>query len=376
MAVDIGQVGTFNRDVGVKVDMEELVPLLTPHDVPFQSILPFESTAQTKVEWMDEELLGQSFTVTSVTGTDSPWTLDGAANSADAIRVGDILEAAATLGSGVQYVVDSVTDNNTIVVSAHGTTTATDDPTAQQYLIVGQYRDEGSDPEDARSQDREAFYNITQITQEQVELTRTARQRGQRGGLYGQGDPYDHEVMKKFRELGIRLERQFLFSQRKESSDKKKRSMGGVFYYLTTNSVSKAKSAITEALGETVKTSFEKGGNSESLVLMVSPAIKSIIDGVDSTSRRTTRTETTGGYIIERYMTSFGQVRIVVNRHLPPKRGVALDMAFLKGVNFHPLTHEYLAKTGDGDHGHIVCEKSLKVLAERAHVPLTITDAA
>lgn len=371
----IGEVGTFNREVGVKVDMEDAVSLLTPHDAPFSQLLPWGTTNVTKVEWMDEELLGQSFTVTTVTGTASPWTLDGAANSADNIRVGDILAPKATAHSGIQYVVTSVTDGNTIVVQSHGATTDSDDPTAQEYIIVGQYLNEGDDPKDARSLEREQAYNITQILQEAVEATRTARHRGQRGGLYSQGDPYDHEVMKKFKELNIRIERQLLYGQRVESSDKKKRSMGGIYYFLSTNTTSGVKANITTLMGEAIRDSYDAGGNADSLVLMVSPAIKSIIDTVDATARRTTRETTTAGYVIERYITSFGTVRIVVNRHLPATQGLVLDLEYLEGVNFDGLFHELLAKTGDRDHGEIVCEKSLKVRAEKAHGTFAITDA-
>lgn len=373
MPTTIGAVGTFNRTVGVKIDMEDAVSLLTPHDVPFQQWLGWESTNQTKVEWMDEELLGQSFVVDSVVGTGTPWTITTAAGGADHIREGDIVVKSGDETTNRRYLVTGVSGDDITVSLLSGTTA---NPAAtNEFFIVGQYRNEGADPVDARSNEREAFYNYTQITQEAVEATRTARHRGQRGGLYGQGDPYDHEVMKRFKELGIRLERQFLFGQRKSDSGGKQRSMGGAYFYISTNATSDVKANIVTALGTAIKKSYEAGGNSESLVLMVSPAIKSIIDSVDATARRTTRTETTGGAVIERYITSFGQVNIQVNRHLPAKQGLVLDSQYIKGVNFDPLFHELLAKTGDRDHGHIVCEKSLKVMAEKSHGTFTVSDA-
>jgi hypothetical protein len=367
-----GQVGTFNRAVGVKVDMDEAVKLLTPTDVPLQTLLPGGgSTAVTKVEWMDEELLPQTVTNSNQTGASSPWTMTTTDTSH--LRVGDVLAVYNGTNSAVQFVIDSITNATTYVVSGFaGNTTA---PGASSTLeIIGQYRGEGLAPPDARSLERVAYFNYTQIGQEQVSVSRTGKHRGQRGGLYGQGDPYTHEVEKKFKELAIRFEKSLAHGQRAVSGDGTKRFMGGLFYFITSNTVSGVKANISALLDEAIEKVYTAGGSGR-LVLMVSPAVKTIIDGIDKTQRRTTRTETTAGAVIDRYQSSFGEVEVVPNRHFPKTRGLVLTPEDDTIINFDPYFHELLAKTRDGDDGQIVGEKTLKVKAQVHQARFTVTDA-
>ncbi len=379
MAILEGVRGTFNETVGVKVDMDEGVDILSPSDVPIQQILGVESTVQTKVEWMDEDLMGQKVTVddASVTGDGSsgtPWTFNVDAGTAEELRVGDILWNETNGSSAVQYRVESYntsTDEVTVTAFA-GNATA---PANNDVLsIVGQYRDEGSDPTEMRSNERNARYNYTEIFQEGVEATRTARKRGGGAGLYGKGDPYDHEVMKKFKELGIRFERSAIHGQRAVSVDAKRRSMGGLFYYITSNTASNTKANARTALNSLLRQCYDDGGTPT--LLLVSPAVKEAISlNLDASLRQASHQTRNAGYVVDRFMSDFGEVDIATDRHLPTTKGFALSTEYAKIVNFDPYQHELLAKTGDADSGHIVGEKSLKVKNEKAFGVLTITDA-
>ena len=204
MAITFGQTTTANRTVGVKVDMDEAIFILPVDDVPLQRWLPSGPTSNIKVEWMEEQLAAQTAIITSVSGTSSPWTLtmpDG-----NVFRVGDVLHIQGR-ASNIQFLITAISTND-LTVSGFGATGASDDPAGNDVVeIVGQVLTEGADPHDARSQERTALYNYTQIGQEKVEASRTARKQS----TYAQSDPYDHEVQKKFRELAIRYERQLVY---------------------------------------------------------------------------------------------------------------------------------------------------------------------
>lgn len=377
MADTVGQVGTFNRSVGIKRDMDDAVDILSPSDVPLQGLLGTQTTNQVKVEWMEEDLMPDLVTgdgSTAITGTGTtgdPWDITLATGDGSVLRVGDVLHTQ-NGAAGLQYLVQLVTGDAVELVAFAGNTTIVDN--ADVLEIVGQYRAEGSDPLDARSLERTDAYNYTQIFQEKVEATRTARRRGARGGAWGQRDPYDHEVMKKFKEIGIRFERAAIFGQRLLSGDSTQRSMGGFFYYLSTNSASNTKANAVTALNSLIRQIESNGGQARTLV--VSHAVKEALSSViDASLRRTTTESRRGGFVVDTFMSDFGQVDIVANRHMPTTKGIALQQEYCKVVNFDPYFHELLAKTGDGDSGQIVGEKSLEVKNEKAHGVLTITDA-
>lgn len=363
MPATVGAVGTYNRSVGVKIDMDDAIVILSPTDVPLQRRLASEPTNSIKVEWLEEDLTPQSDVVSAVTGT-GPWTVT--VSDGGIFRVDDVLwkDGAA---DEVQYLVTAVSGNDLTVSGFAGNSTA---PSAADTLvIVGQYRNEGGDPSDARSVERSTNYNYTQMGQEKVEATRTQRKRA----MYGGGDPYDHEVEKKFKELAIRFERSLVVGQRVMSGDNKKRFMGGFLFFVTTNAESNTKANVELAINNLLRKTYEAGGTPHTL--MVSPAIKSAISAIDADKRRTTRTERTAGEVVDRYESDFGEVNIVVNRFLPKTKGLLIQDEFCKRRVFDAYFHELLAKTGDSDKGQIVGEFTLEVKNEKAHGVLTVTDA-
>lgn len=367
MAVRDEFIGSFNQTVGVRLDIDEAISILPIDDVPLQRWVGTQGTDQVKVEWLEEELSPQSITTSGVTGT-GPWVLT--VDDEYIVRPGDVLQLRDG-GTDDQYLVDSISDGSgTVTVSAFGGGSPATPVATDVHDIIGQYRNEGSDPEDPRSVERTMPYNLTQWGQEAVEVTRTGRKRG----LYGQSDPYTHEVMKKFKELGIRFERSMVHGQRVESGDKRKRFMGGLLYYIVTNSESNTKANAKTAINSLLRKCYDAGGTPKAL--MVSPSVKQAIsENVDPTLRRTERSERTGGYVVDRFLSDFGEVDIVLNRHFPSKKGIVMQQEFITRRVFDGYFHELLAKTGDAEKGHIVGEQTLEVKNEKAHGVLTLTDA-
>lgn len=370
MAYRSEAVATFNQTVGVKQDMDEAIRILSPSDTPLQQLLPTVSTNEIKVEWMEEELMPQAVVNSAQSGT-GPWTLT--TTDTGELRVDDVLGVRDGASSALQYIVTGITNPTTYVVAGFaGNTTA---PGATSTLeLIGQYIVEGSDPKAPRSTERVAKYNYTQIAQEAVQATRTARNRGARGGLFGGEDPYIHELGKKFKELAVRFERSMIHGQRAISGDSKQRFMGGLFYYITSNSVSGVKANTKTLLNDAIRKAYDNGSTPE--ILMVSPSVKSQISTLNTNYLNVSRSETVAGEKVDTFMSDFGEVKVIANRHFPKTRGVVLstsgnDHAI---VNFDPYTHELLAKTGDADKGEIVAEKSLKVKNEKGAVLFTITD--
>ena len=346
--------------------MDEAIFILPVDDVPLQRWLPSRPTSNIKVEWMHEALTPQSDTIASVSGTSSPWICTVA--DGGIFRTDDILHIDGR-AENIQFLVTGVSGND-VTVSGFGATAATDDPAAADVLtIVGQLVHEGADPHSTRSKERDALYNYTQIGQEKVEATRTARKQA----MYAQSDPYDHEVQKKFRELAIRFERALVSGQRYQSGDR--RSMGGLFYFISTNTQSGTAVNVKAKIQALVRACWTAGGSPGAL--WVSPAVKAAITAnYDATLRRSVRDDTTAGFTVERIVTDFGDVDVYANRYFPTTKGLLLQQGLVTKRVFDGYMHEALAKTGDGDNGEIVGEFSLQVKNEEAQGILTVTDAA
>lgn len=371
MAVTTGVVGSFNRTVAVRQDMDEVINILPVDDVPLQRWLPSEPTTSTKVEWLEEDLTPQTDVVSAVSGTVSPWVVT--VGDGGRFRVGDILwqEDAAY---DIQFLVDSINGDD-LTISSRAASDDDDDPSVNDVLvIIGQTRNEGSDPEDSRTQDRVAAFNYTQTDQEKVEATRTQRKRA----MFAQTDPYDHEVMKKFKELSIRHERNLLLGYRDApDSSTGARSMGGIFFYSGNfNSQSDDAAAVKTTINTLIRDCWADGAN-DAKTAFVSPAVQAAITAnFDASLRRSEVSDTIVGFVTERIRTDFGEIELIVDRYMPKTKGLILSRPYLKHKVFDGWFHELLSKTGDSDVGHIVGEYSLEVKEPDAHGVFTVTDAA
>src|SRR5688500_4447391 len=89
MAIRNAQYGTYNQTVGVRLDMDDAIDILSPTDVPLQTWVGSESTNEVKVEWLEEDLTPQSDTIAGVPTGTGPWTVT--VSDTNIFRVGDVL---------------------------------------------------------------------------------------------------------------------------------------------------------------------------------------------------------------------------------------------------------------------------------------------
>lgn len=353
---------TALQTVGVKFDMDDAIVLLPLWDVPLQKRLGSAPCNEVRIDWLEDALVPQTLTVTSFTGT-GPWTIT--APDTTYLRVGDILQKP----SGVydwQYQVTSVPSGTTVIVAAFGS--GSTPVNADVLNIIGQLPTEGGDPNLLRSVDRTNPFNYTQIAQEGVSVSRTERKRA----VYGVADEYTYQVQKKFKELAIRVERSMTLGVRFQSGST--RFMGGLLAFLTTNTVSNTAANSKTAVNALARKCYDAGGTPKTLY--VSPGIKQAFSAnIDPTLRRSERSDSQQGYVVDSILTDFGVIEVVVDRHLPVTKGVLLQEEFDTRRVFDGYFHEFLAKTGDGDKGEIVGEFSLEVKNQAAQGVLTITDA-
>lgn len=361
-----GTLTTYDLTVGVMLDMEDIIHLLDPFDVPLlgtygadgRTTLAKGTTFEKKVEWLDEELLTPRSTLAgSIASTSASITV--ASGHGLRFQVGDILR----IGSehlrvtGTDYASDLLA-----VTRSYGTAAAASAADGALVVGVGTALAEGSDPEEARALDRTARYNVTQIFGPyQVKVSGTENV-VRKYGLKGTTE-FQHQVANRLKEISIAQEQAILYGERVEDTSNNWRSMGGLDYWFTTN-VDSVAASITEArLIALAQACFDAGGNPDRLV--VGANVKSDISGFQSDKIRYVRGETRRGQVVEYFVSDFGQLSLHLDRWVRSTDGFMFNRDQVEVDTLRPMVFEPLAKTGDSIKGQLVCEKTIKVRRER-----------
>jgi hypothetical protein len=240
--------------------------------------------------------------------------------------------------------------------------TATNYATSTTVLGLGQALDEGADPETARTVDRVQATNVTQIFgPTKVDMSRTEQQVRK----YGVGNEFTHQIMSRIAENAIGREQAFVYGTRVNSTSVKRRTTGGLRYYITSNVDSSATSVTVANLTTRQQNGFDAGGFAD--VLMGNPRVFADLNAAADTTvvRESVDDPMRGRTRVEWVDTEFGSVLIARNRWMLPQDAIGFSRSNVTRRVLQPLIFERLAKTGDSDEGQIVCEEGLEVKGEQ-----------
>lgn len=366
-----GKVTTYDLTVGVIIDMEEMIHLISPTDAPIQqgtsagglSLITNGTCFEKKVEWLDEELLLPRSTA-GASATTGETVLTVASGHQLRFSTGDVL----LLGSGERVRVTgygSTTDTLT-VTRAFSSSTAATISSGATITNYGQSLAEGSDPENARSLDRTGRYNYTQIfgpTAVQVSGTENVVRKY---GLSGTTE-FDKQAANRIKEQFIAVDQAILYGKALEDTTNKWRTMGGFVDFISTN-VDSSTTSLTEAkFLDQLQAIYDAGGSGESLVAMVGSKQKRTISAwATSITVNVDRQDNGRGNTVDVFNSDFGNVTIVLNRNVrtPDLFLYHRDQAEL--CVLRPMQFEMLAKTGDSMKGQVLRECTIK-FRKQAH---------
>lgn len=366
MAVQVGRRGTYDSTIGTRFDIEDMVNMISPFDVPFLgtygtdrgSVLGSDDTIQTKVEWLEDELVPGSDTLaaTAVTAaTQLTVTNQDYFKTNDLIRVDDEFLRVSDLAG----------TNLLNVERSWGTPAADQHENAATILIIGTLPVEGNDPVSGVNFQRVQPYNITQIYQDEVEVTRTEEKKGK----YGVNSEAAYQVSKRLKENAIKLERNIILGTRNDDTTNKRRSMGGLDYYIATN-VDSSTTVVTETtIVDQMQAVFNAGGSTD--LLAVGGTQKRKISAFDTAKVVLARDENIRGAVVDWIDTDFGRVYVILNRWVPTRMLLGLERQYLEMIWFDRFFTEALAKTGDRQQWQVISEVSMKVRNEKAHFKFT-----
>lgn len=357
-----GATSTYGLTVGIKLDVEPVIQLISPTDAPFQGMamgavdaigLPTGTVTEKKYEWLDETILTPRSTIaaTSTTG-DAFITL--AAGDGLKFQTGDLL----LIGSEYVRVTGySLTTSDILLVTRAISGSAATVATSADVIGVGSVLPEGSDPPAARFLDRNNRFNYTEIfgpVAVQSSGSDLAIQK------YGISNEFDHQLANRIKELAIAIDQAIAYGVRIEDTGNKWRAMAGLMAHITSN-VDSATNAWTLASVNTLsQTIFNAGGNPD--VLAVGAKQKTVASTFTSAgSVQVQRADRTAGRIISTIETDFTVLHIMLNRWLRLQDAIIFSRDQTELCTLRPMQYQPLAITGDSQKGMVVGEKGFKV---------------
>lgn len=346
-----GQRTTFTDTTPQVRVITDVISLISPKDTPLIARFGLQSSPPAgwrvqgwpgkKVEWLEDELMPMSD------------TLDGSITSnATTITVAD----ASVFHVGHNILIDdeemwvSARNTSTQVLTVtrdwSGTTGATH-ADAATVQVLGTARVEGTDSDEGSTVDVSAPYNMWQIFHDEVLIA----DEQELVSMYGIDSDLEYQSEKKTQELLKQLEQSITLGARNvASTNADANRMGSLDYYINQsggNTVS-AGGAVTQAdFEDALELAYADGGSPS--VAVVSPANMQVIKGFyDSSSfLRVERSETTVGMVVERILTPFGEVELLMSRYQPNATIPIIDpMHFSGPMVVTPFQREILARDG------------------------------
>lgn len=371
MAVQVGRRGTYESTVGVKLDVEDAIHMISPFDVPFLgtygggggSVLGRDTTTSTKIEWLEDELVPGSDALDGAITTGSTFiTVDNVDyfKTNDLLRVDDEFLRVSGMGT---------TADTLLVERSWGSPAAVNHADNATILILGTLPAEGDDPVAGINFQRTQPYNVTQIYQDEIEVTRSEEKEAK----YGVRSEASYQIGKRLKENAIKLERNLILGTREEDTTNRRRSHGGLDYYISTGTDSSTTDITEAALVNQLQNSFDRGGMVD--LLAVGGTQKRNISAWNSDDIRFSRDENVRGAVVDYVDSDFGRIYIVLNRWVPLRFAFGLEKQYIDLVWFDPFFVEMLAKTGDRQQWEMVGEVSMRVRNEKAHFKFTALEA-
>ena len=356
-----GTFQTYDLATGVKLDVEDVIWLISPFDVPLQggmgadgrTALSVDTAFEKKVEWLDEVLLTPKTTLAASVVTLTQTTIQVAAGTGVNFQTGDVLQID---GEQVQVTGYGTTADYLVISRGFNGTTAVAYATGDTVIGIGSALAEGSAPPAARAVDRVDRYNYTQIFGPVAVQVSGSEQVVQKYGLVG--TEFDHQVANRIKELSIQVEQALINGIPSAGSGTVGRTMGGFANYISTNVDSTTTTLSDSAILTQMQVCFDAGGNPDRFIL--GSKQKRTVSGLDSSNIRYQQQTNVRGQVVEFYDTDYGRVSVILDRWCLTNQAFLISREQATIMSLRPMVFEMLAKTGDSVQGQVVAEKSLR----------------
>ena len=354
--------------------ISDVISMIDPRDTPLLAKLGLDGAREKfkvqvngyKIELLEDELDPLEDAVNDGSGWDNSSTTGLTVDDASKFQDGHII-----LVESEKMVVSAVdTAVNTIDVYARGfgdTTAATHADDTVVY-IVGMARLEGDDADYGPIVDISAPYNYTSIFQKAIKVSGTLQAISQ----HGIDDEFMYQANKAVPHLLRLVERMAFYGERVQGSASAPRSAGNLGIYITDNTVAAGGAIAKSHVDSLMEDIIMDGGYPDLLVMnpRVANDLRSLLDS--SSFVRVSQDENKLGMdAIERVMTQYGELELVMDRWCPTDTAYVLQSNKVGFYTLRPFESYALARSGDSLKGEVVGEFSLLVANDKAHGKIT-----
>lgn len=356
-----GPTSTYGLTVGIKLDVEPLIQLISPSDAPFQGMamgavdavgLPTGTVFEKKYEWLDETLLTPRSTI-AATSTTGDAFLTIASGDGLKFQTGDLLLVGSEYVRVTGY---SATTSDILLVTRAISGSAATVATSADVIGVGSVLPEGSDPPEARFLDRNNRFNYTEIFGP-VSVKSTGSDLAIQ--KYGITNEFDHQLANRTKELIVGIDQAIAYGVRLEDTSNKWRSMAGLMAHITSVADSTTTTLTQAAINTNLQTVFANGGNPDTFV--VGAKQKGVVSGFTSAGTiQVQRPDRTSGRIVNILESDFTTLYVMLNRWIRLADAICFNRDQAEVETLRPLQYSPLAKTGDSEKGMVVGEKGFK----------------
>lgn len=222
---------------------------------------------------------------------------------------------------------------------------------------------EGQDAEVFTNSTRAEKSNIQELFIKNVSISGSALA----SEVVGISDLMASEVQDRLVEMKIAVEKSILKGVKKDGSTTPfKRKMQGLINFVPAANKVKDATFTEKLFKDTVKKLWENGLGSNEFIALVNADLKEEIDALYEGKYNYVAQEDKFGLVATTIQTNYGNVKLVLDRHMPVDQIVVFDPSFVELSFLRVPQFEKLGKSGDSEKGMVVTEASLKVLNEKA----------
>lgn len=236
----------------------------------------------------------------------------------------------------------------------------------------GQLILEGAEAGNPINSSRTMQSNVCQIMEKVVSVSGTVRALAAKG----LGDEFNSEVTDRLVELKRDIEWYLINGVKALESGSTPRQMNGLINMVSAETT-KDLSAKTTGAGKLEEADFLDmlqaiwaRGAGGSFYAFLNAGEKRIVNDLlkNTTNARLIMEQGDNvlGVKVQKIDTDFGEINLVLNRHMPTGNILAVDLDLVEVAELRPTFYEDLAKTGDYSKGHVVVENTVKLLNQFA----------
>lgn len=351
--------------------ISDVITIIDPSETPFISAIGgmdgaagkfrFSPGKSTKVEWIEDSL--PTLTTTLQTATIASNATSATVADASIFEPGYIF-----LIDAQKFWVSAVdTTNNTLTFASHGGTGASH-ATATTITIVSQARLEAADSSQVGLPSKTLGTNYTQIFHHEVKVSRTQQGYAQ----WGVSDTMEYEASKAIPHLNRLIEKHVLTSGTSAAgTGTTARVMGGLPYFVTTNSVS-GQTLTKTAFENACASAFLDGGMGPWIAPLHPTNFAKVRAFYESSAYMNIYRDDSvvGMPPVTKIITPFGEVIPVLDRFAETGKIFLIDPQHAGMMTYDQFSREPLAKVGDYDREQVVGEFTFCLKAEAAHAIL------